>query len=80
MRFLPWRRRTDESQRTDIEAEDVVCEHVTLVPRWDNARDIGRVDQASLFRCEACGAEFTPDRAAELRATEAARVQRRIAS
>ncbi len=74
------RQRDDEEPRAEIEADEPVCEHVTLVPKWDNARDIGRVDQVSGYRCEACGAEFTPDEAVKLRETEAARVQRRIAS
>ncbi len=80
MRFLRWKRRTDEPRRADIEPDEVVCEHVTLVPRWHNARDVGRADRATMYRCESCGAEFTPDDALELRETEAARVQRRIAS
>jgi hypothetical protein len=80
MRFLRRRQRTDEARPRDVEAEAVACEHVTLVPGWDNARDVGRVGHASLFRCEACRAEFTPDKAAELRETEAARIQRRMAS
>lgn len=79
MRFLRWKRRNDEP-RSDIEGEEVVCEHVTLVPRWASARAIGDANQVSLYQCEACRAEFTPDEAVELRETEAARIQRRIAS
>ena len=81
MRFLRWRR-TDEAPRPDVEseAEEVACEHVTLVPKWDNARDVGRAGRVSLYQCETCGAEFTPDEAVDLRETEAARIQRRIAS
>ena len=72
--------REDEPTTSEAEIEPVVCEHVTLIPKWDRAEDMGRDDRASMFRCESCGQEFTPAEATRLRATEAARVQRRIAS
>lgn len=60
-------------------AEDVpVCEHVALVARWESAEDIGKDERASGYKCEACGAEFTPTEAQRLRATEAARIKQRI--
>lgn len=50
--------------------EDVpACEHVVLVPRWE------RDSLASEYKCEACGAEFTPTEVQSLRATEAARAE-----
>jgi hypothetical protein len=52
---------------------------VTLIPRWDRAEDIGRQDRVSLYRCEACGREFTLAEANRLRATEEARIQRKLA-
>jgi hypothetical protein len=55
------------------------CEHVTLIPSWDRAEDIGDVDRVSLYRCEACRAEFTLEEAEHLRATEEARLRRRMA-
>jgi hypothetical protein len=54
------------------------CAHVVLVPRWDNPDDMGNDDRASAFRCEGCGAVFTPDEARRLRADEAARVAERV--
>ena len=57
-----------------------VCEHVTLIQKWDSVESMGRDDEVSRFRCDACGAEFTPEEGARLRATEAARIQRRMAS
>ncbi len=79
MRLLR-RRRDDEPRQEDVHPEEVACEHVTLVPRWSNARDVGRESQVSTYQCETCGATFTPDEAVSLRETEAARIQRRIAS
>jgi len=63
-----------------VEPHELACEHVTLIPRWSNARDVGRGTAVSTYQCEACGAVFTPDEAVSLRETEAARIQRRIAS
>jgi hypothetical protein len=79
MRFL--RKRRDEGRQADasIDAGPAVCEHVTLIPKWDSAEDMGRADAVSMYRCDVCGAEFTPDEAARLRETERARIQRRLA-
>ncbi len=79
MKFLR-RKHDDEGRQPDIEAEAVACEHVTLVPRWNDARDVGHAGRASMYQCETCGSEFTPDEAVALRETEAARIQRRLAS
>jgi hypothetical protein len=57
----------------------VVCEHITLIPSWDSAGDIGREDRVSQYRCEACGQTFTLAEAERLRDTESARLQRRLA-
>lgn len=78
MRFLHRRHDTETPEMAG--EQPPVCEHVTLVPKWESADKIGRIDEASSFRCEVCGAEFTPDEAVHLRATEAARIQQRIAS
>jgi hypothetical protein len=74
-------RKRDEQSKTDEAAVGApVCEHVTLIPKWDRAEDIGREDKISMYRCESCGAEFSLDEALALRETESARIQRRIAS
>lgn len=72
------KKRRDEEPRAD--EPKLECEHVTLIPRWDSAADIGHDDRATSFNCEACGAQFTPEQAQGLRATEAARLRRRMAS
>ena len=74
--------RKKHEERAPQAAEDVeptVCEHITLIPRWDSAEAMGREDAVSGYRCDACGAEFTPAEAVRLRETERARIQRRIA-
>ena len=63
-----------------VEEPPTPCAHVTLIPRWDSAADIGHEDRATKFNCEACGATFTPDQAERLRSTETARVRSRMAS
>ncbi|MEX2228012.1 MAG: hypothetical protein WEB13_00090 [Dehalococcoidia bacterium] len=50
------------------------CPHVTLVPRWDAAGDMGHEDRATSYRCDACLSTFTPEEARELRRTEAERI------
>jgi hypothetical protein len=77
MRLL---RRRHSEPATEEGPRGSACEHLVLIPMWDSADDIGRQDRVSRERCEACGAIFSADDAASLRATEAARVQRKVAS
>lgn len=70
--------KNDEGQTADA-TEAPKCEHVTLIPRWDSAEDIGHADRVASYRCESCGAEFTLEQSELLRATEQARVQQRLA-
>jgi hypothetical protein len=51
------------------------CPHAVLAPHWDNMADMGELSRANSFRCNACGREFTPSEALELRATEGDRVR-----
>lgn len=34
--------------------EDHQCPHMTLVPRWSNADDVGRGDRISSWVCSSC--------------------------
>ena len=61
-------------ERPDEPAETTACPHTTLIPRWENAADIGNLDRATHFLCEGCNSEFDADEARRLRATEAKRV------
>lgn len=54
----------------------VQCPHVTLVPHWDSAADMGHEDRASSYKCDSCGNTFQPAEARELRRTEAERLAR----
>ncbi len=64
----------DEGLKADAQIGQAECPHVTLVPKWDNAADIGKDDKATHFDCATCGTSFTPAEAAELRATTAERI------
>jgi hypothetical protein len=59
---------------TAADVEEPACLHVALVPRWDNAEDIGKNDKASSFICEACKQSFMGDVARSLLADEKRRV------
>ena len=50
------------------------CPHVALVPRWDTAADIGVMERATHFVCEACSQDFTPDQARALQDTASERL------
>lgn len=56
------------------------CPHTTLVPRWDNAADIGHEERATGYRCEGCGAMFTRAEAEALRRREAERLRETVAA
>ena len=47
------------------------CTHLVLPPRWESAEDIGNEAKASGFTCAACGATFSPEEAARMRASSA---------
>ena len=64
----------DVEERGDETVEPTTCPHTTLIPRWDNAADVGNLDRAARFLCEGCNREFDAAEAARLRATEAKRV------
>ena len=51
------------------------CPHVTLVPRWDAAPDMGDEEKASSWICDVCGTAFTPAEVQGLRASEGERVK-----
>lgn len=72
--------RKPEPRPVDEPSADARCPHTALVPRWDAAGDIGRLDRASAFHCEACGRHFSPREADALRASEARRLRSTIAS
>ena len=51
--------------RRDEPVDETACPHTTLIPRWDNAADVGNLDRATRFLCEGCNTEFDARQAAE---------------
>ncbi len=60
------------------EPEVVSCPHVTLVPRWDSAADMGKESKATSYVCQACKQTFSRDEALVLRQTEAERLREEL--
>jgi hypothetical protein len=52
---------------SETETAAPACMHGALIPRWDSVADMGREDRATGYRCDSCGAEFTPDEVNALR-------------
>lgn len=50
------------------------CTHTMLTARWESAQDMGNEAKASGFTCSACGATFSPEEAARVRASGAERL------
>ena len=76
MRLLDKLRGQDTQAPTANPLDDApVCAHVTLVPRWDSAADIGDHSKATSWTCEACGETLSPAAVQSLRATEAERLK-----
>ncbi len=46
--------------------ESVTCPHKALVPRWQNAQEMGKKDLVSSYTCSACGSVFTREEGAAL--------------
>jgi hypothetical protein len=49
------------------------CQHSMLVPRWDNAADMGIKERISHFTCEACDTHFDTGTAQSIRERQTAR-------
>jgi transposase-like protein len=75
MRFLSrifgGKERAEEAE-APVERE---CPHVSLVPRWDSAEDIGKSDRVSSYVCEGCKESFSREEGERLQAGEAERVR-----
>jgi hypothetical protein len=54
-------------KKTAATMEKPPCPHAALVPRWDEAKDIGVEAKATRYICDACHKEFTPEEAVEIR-------------
>jgi hypothetical protein len=63
--------------KTEAPAKEPVepaCPHVTLVPRWDNAADMGITAKATSYVCEGCKQTFSAAEAGRLLASEEERL------
>ena len=69
-----------KAPRSAAAIEAPPCPHVTLVPKWGNVADMGHEDKVSSFACDACHQSFTRDEGLALRASEAARLLRDVAT
>jgi hypothetical protein len=58
----------------------VPCPHITLVPHWEKATDMGHEDRASSYTCDTCHQVFTAEAGRSLRQTEADRVRQQLGS
>ena len=58
--------------------DDPPCPHITLVPRWDNAADMGHEDKVSTYLCDGCKQTFTAAEGQNLRRSEAERLKHEL--
>ncbi|MDA0815445.1 MAG: hypothetical protein O2924_02590 [Chloroflexi bacterium] len=63
--------KTEEAQEAHPPGEhhqmEPECVHTTVVPRWDNAEDMGKTEKVTVYHCEGCGTDFTPAELAAIR-------------
>jgi hypothetical protein len=69
-------RKRNESTLT---TEKPPCLHMALTARWDSIDDMGNEDKATSFVCTTCNAEFTPQEAREIRASQAEQLRKDLA-
>ncbi len=61
-------RRLEEERRAQESEEDRSqgpCTHMVLLPRWDAADDMGKLDRVTGYRCDACGLDLSLDEGRE---------------
>lgn len=58
---------TESTPADEAAAPTPECAHGALVPRWDNAADMGKADRVSHYYCEGCGSTFSPAEAEHIR-------------
>jgi transposase-like protein len=68
--------RMEKQPVEEAEVSEPVCPHAVLVPHWDSADDIGKLDRLSSYACEACHATFSREEGARLEAAQAERVRK----
>lgn len=51
------------------------CAHITLVPHWDCAKDMGKQEKIEWYRCESCNSTLSREEGEHLAAEDADRVR-----
>lgn len=68
-------RKKDAEPEASEAAVATECPHTALVPRWDQAEDMGKDDRISRYVCEACQREFSSEEGARILAEEESRLK-----
>jgi len=66
-------------EKSVAEQAPIACPHTVLLPRWDNAADMGQQDKITGYTCQACDAFFTAAEGRALQAKETERIQELVA-
>ena len=72
---MKWFKRSRAEAATPASETAPGCQHVVLLPHWDVPENMGQEKLATSFACQVCRAQFSPDEAQRLRATEAERLR-----
>lgn len=64
-----------EAPPEEVAASAAECPHTALVPRWENAGDMGKEELISGYRCEGCGNSFSREEGDQLLKAEEARLR-----
>jgi len=76
MRFFRRGDGDSSSAQTAVSDASETCEHVLLVPHWDDAGSMGIEEKVSNYGCNSCDETFTREEEEILRGTEADRIRR----
>ena len=74
-RLFGGKKKQEEESLLEEAADAAECPHTALVPRWDDAQDMGKQDKISGYSCEGCGEIFSPEEGEKLKAAEDQRIR-----
>lgn len=76
MRFLRMLTRQGKVQQAkQAEISEAECPHVALIPHWNSADDLGKVEKTSHYVCQACNTSFSREEGERLKAEETERLR-----
>ncbi len=67
--------REKRPQTEQAAASEQQCPHTALVPRWDSAEDMGKMERVSRYVCESCQRSFSREEGEAMRAEETERLR-----